>query len=124
LWSRRWFTDRARSYGPATVQVIEQILDRHVIEAQGYLDAQNILEGLGKRNRGRLEAAAQEVLNQRGYPTYTTLKRVMAAIDGDSRHPRPVTPAASTRKPAPQGDAPDVYVRDASHYGPTGQEGR
>ena len=31
LWSRRWFTDRARSFGPATVQVIEQILDRHQI---------------------------------------------------------------------------------------------
>jgi len=28
LWSRCWFTDRARSFGPATVQVIEQILDR------------------------------------------------------------------------------------------------
>ena len=27
------------SYGPATVTVIEKILDRHVIEAQGYLDA-------------------------------------------------------------------------------------
>jgi len=38
LWSRRWFTDRARSFGPATVQVFEQILDRHAIEAQGYLD--------------------------------------------------------------------------------------
>ncbi|MGH3631897.1 MAG: Mu transposase domain-containing protein, partial [Sciscionella sp.] len=37
LWSRRWFIDRARAFGPATVTVIEQILDRHVIEAQGYL---------------------------------------------------------------------------------------
>ncbi len=45
LWSRRWFTDRARSFGPATVQVIDQILDRHAIEAQGYLDCQNILTG-------------------------------------------------------------------------------
>lgn len=36
LWSRRWFIDRAGAYGPATVQVIEQVLDRHAIEAQGY----------------------------------------------------------------------------------------
>lgn len=123
LWSRRWFLDRARSYGPATVRVIEQILDRHAIEAQGYLDCQNILEGLGKRNRGRLEAAAQELLNRRGYPTYTTLKRVMAAIDSDSKRARPVTPAASTRKPAPQATPQDVYLRDASHYA-RGEEGR
>ncbi|MEI2641454.1 MAG: hypothetical protein V9G10_03745 [Candidatus Nanopelagicales bacterium] len=38
LWSRRWFTDRAAAFGPATVAVIEQVLDRHEIEAQGYLD--------------------------------------------------------------------------------------
>ena len=120
LWSRDWFIDRARSFGPATVAVIEQILDRHVIEAQGYLDCQNILGGLGKRNRERLEAACQELLNRGGRATYTTLKRLMAAIDSDTKKPRPVTPAASTRKrgggsPAePAG--PDVYVRDASHY--------
>jgi hypothetical protein len=128
LWSRRWFTDRARSFGPATVQVIEQILDRHQIEAQGYLDCQNILSGLGKTNRERLEAACQELLNRGGQPTYTTLKRLMAAINSDTKKPRPITPAASTRKRSntngngatgvtgPAGHGPDVYVRDASHY--------
>lgn len=117
LWSRRWFTDRARSFGPATVAVIEQILDRHVIEAQGYLDCQNILNGLGKQNRERLEAACQELINRSGHPTYTTLKRLMAAIDSDSRKPRPITPAASTRKRNGTAEpGPDVYVRDASHY--------
>lgn len=124
LWSRGWFTDRARSFGPATVQVIEQILDRHKIEAQGYLDCQNILNGLGKRNRQRLEAACQELLNRRGQATYTTLKRIMAAIDSDTKKPRAVAPAASTRKRS--GDitaSPDVFVRDASHYA-TGQEGQ
>jgi transposase len=124
LWSRRWFLDRARSYGPATVTVIEAILDRHAIEAQGYLDCRNILDGLGKRNRGRLEAACQELLNRRGHPTYTTLKRVMAAIDSDTKRPGPVTPAASTRKPTPSAAAShDVHVRDASHYA-RGGEGR
>ena len=127
LWSRRWFVDRARSFGPATVTVIEQILDRQKIEAQGYLDCQNILDGLGKRNRGRLEATCQELLNQRGYATYTTLKRLMAAIDSDSKRPRPVTPAASTRKRIStvtfKETVPDVYVRDASHYA-RGEEGK
>ncbi len=117
LWSRRWFTDRARSFGPATVQVIEQILDRNKIEAQGYLDCQNILNGLGKRNRERLEAACQELVNRSGHATYTMLKRIMAGIDSDAKKPQPVTPAASTRK---RGSGvtfgPDVFVRDASHY--------
>jgi hypothetical protein len=41
----------------------------------------------------------------------------MAAIDSDTKKPRPPSPAASTRKRG--GDAtvgPDVFVRDASHY--------
>jgi transposase len=126
LWSRRWFTDRARSFGPATVQIIEQILDRQRIEAQGYLDCQNILNGLGKRNRERLEAACQELLNRRGQATYTTLKRIMAGIDSDQKKPRPVAPAASTRKRSGGkvafSPSSDVFVRDASHYATGGQE--
>lgn len=122
LWSRRWFTDRARSFGPATVLVIEQILDRHAIEAQGYLDCQNILAGLGKANRERLEAACHELLNNHGLASYTTLKRLMAAINSDAKKPRKITPAPSTRKRTISGAGagselgPDVYVRDASHY--------
>ncbi len=123
LWSRRWFTDRARSFGPATVSVIEQILDRHAIEAQAYLDCQNILAGLGKANRERLEAACQELLNNHGLASYTTLKRLMAAINSDAKKPRKITPAPSTRKRTTISGAdagselgPDVYVRDASHY--------
>lgn len=128
LWSRRWFTDRARSFGPATVQVIEQILDRHAIEAQGYLDCQNILSGLGRANRERLEAACQELLNNHGQASYTTLKRLMAAINSDANKARKITPAPSTRKRSSTTGVggtggtggvelgPDVYVRDASHY--------
>jgi len=44
--------DRARSFGPATVTVIEQILNRQAIEAQGYLDCQNTLDGLGGKKPG------------------------------------------------------------------------
>lgn len=121
LWSRRWFTDRARSFGPATVTVVEQILDRHAIEAQGYLDCQNILSGLGKANRERLEAACQELVNNGGQASYTTLKRLMAAINSDAKKPRKIIPAASTRKRSSATSSgnelgPDVYVRDASHY--------
>lgn len=117
LWSASWFTRRAQTFGPATVAIIEDILTRHTIEAQGYLDCQNILSGLGKKNKTRLEAACQELLNRGGYPTYTTLKRLMAAINSDQKVPAPIRPAASTRKHSERGVlGPDVYVRDASHY--------
>jgi hypothetical protein len=97
--------------------VIEQILDRHVIEAQGYLDCQNILETLGKRNKAKLEAACQLALNARAHPTYSTIKRLMAGIEGDQDKPAPVTPAASNRKnttsdPKPAG----AFVRGADYY--------
>ncbi|MBX0300485.1 hypothetical protein K2F54_10905 [Cryobacterium sp. 1639] len=40
-----------------------------VIEAQGHLACQNILDGVGKNNRERLDAACQELLNRRAHPT-------------------------------------------------------
>ena len=75
------------------------------------------MNGLGKRNRERLEAACQELLNRRGLATYTTIKRIMAGIDSDTKKPRPTVPAASTRKR--HNDAtvgPDVFVRDAQGH--------
>lgn len=128
LWTRRWFTDRARGFGPATETVIAGIIDRHVIEAQGYLDCQNILESLGKRNKQRLEAACQVLLDTgQGPGTYSTLKRIMATIDSDAKKPRTLSPAAATRKPASGVDpGPDieaaVHVRSADHYRRGGQE--
>jgi transposase len=118
LWSRRWFTDRAASFGPATVSVIEAVLNRHDIEAQGYLDAQNILETLGRRNKPKLEAACQQLLNVGAYPTYSTLKRLMAGIDSDTQKPAPSRAAASNRKhePDPAGQPPGALVRGASYY--------
>ena len=118
LWSRRWFTDRAAAFGPATVAVIEQVLDRHEIEAQGYLDAQNILETLGRRNKPKLEAACQQSLNIGAHPTYSTLKRLLAGIESDAQKPAPVRAAASNRKhdPDPAVDTPAVFVRGAGYY--------
>lgn len=124
LWSRKWFLDRARPFGPATVTVIETILDRPKIEAQAYQDCQNILAGLGKSNRQRLEATCQQMLNLRGHPTYTTLKRMMASMNSDSQQSSPPRPAASNTKKAPitteHGGRSDVFVRGADYY----QEGR
>ena len=79
LWSREWFLDRARSFGPATVQVITQVLDRSKVEAQAFLACRNILSELGGK-KSSLEKACQEMLDINGYPTYTSLKRVMATL--------------------------------------------
>jgi len=117
LWSRPWFVHRARSFGPATVAVIESILDRNAIEAQGYLDCQNILMTLGKSNKARLESACQQLINAKGYPTYTTLKRIMATIAGDKQRSRPLVAAASNEKSTPAAvDPPGVMVRGADYY--------
>ncbi|MDO2932969.1 IS21 family transposase [Paeniglutamicibacter sulfureus] len=122
LWSRQWFLDLARGFGPATVQVITQVLDRFPIEAQGYLPCQNILGGLGKKNKARLEAACQQALNLGGYPTYSTLKRIMAAIAGDAQAGGPPVPAASNEKNTTSDPGqPGVMVRGADHYKIGGQ---
>ncbi len=108
---------RAKSFETATVTVIEMILDRSAIEAQAYLDCQNILMTLGKNNKQRLESACQQMINQQGYPTYTTLKRIMATITGDKQRSQPLVPAASNKKTATGGaNPPDVLVRGASYY--------
>jgi len=98
LWSRQWFIRRAQAYGPATVSVIEQLIDQRTLEAQGFLDCRNVLDGLGKHNKQRLEAACQQIIDTRVTPSYTTIKRVMAAIDSDTKKPAKSRPAASTRK--------------------------
>ncbi|MDZ7576562.1 MAG: IS21 family transposase [Candidatus Nanopelagicales bacterium] len=118
LWSRRWFLDRAAAFGPATVAAVEQICDRHTIEAQGYLDCQNILETLGRKNKQKLEAACQQLANMRGYATYSTIKRLMAAIDSDEDKKAPVRAAASNRKNTATlgADAAGALVRGADYY--------
>lgn len=124
LWSKQWFLDRARGFGPATVEVIGAIIERHKIQAQGYLDCQNILETLGKRNKKRLEAACQILLNQQGLGSYSTLKRIMATINSEADQQKPSTPAARTRKPitGPQPAGGGVQVRAADHYTRSAQE--
>ena len=117
LYSRSWFLNRANSIGPATSQVIEQLLNRYDIEAQSYLDCQNILGNLG-RNRAKLEAASQQLVNMRGDASYSTLKRLMASITSDERKAAPKRTAASTSKAttAPVTPTGGVLVRDADHY--------
>lgn len=119
LWSRQWFIRRAQAYGPATVTVIEQLIDQRTLEAQGFLDCRNVLDGLGKRNKQRLEAACQQVIDTRVTPSYTTIKRLMAAIDSDAKRPAQPRPAASNRKSGVRFEASDGKS-DGPHEVPSG----
>ena len=123
LWSRRWFVDRANAVGPATSQVIEQVLDRQEIEAQGYLDCQNILGTLGK-NKQKLEAACQQLLNMRAHASYSTIKRLINATKSDQQKPLPVRPAAANVKNQPAQDegAAGALVRGADYYREDGDD--
>lgn len=119
LWSRTWFLDRAQSFGPATSEVITRLLDRHRIEAQGYLGCQNILDSLGKKGKARLEAACQQVLNTQAVPSYTTLKRLMATIGSDQDAPLVPRAATNTVKPARPELPPlaeHMFVRGSDYY--------
>lgn len=116
LWSRAWFLSRAKAFGPATTAVIEQVLDRYEIEAHSYLDCQNILLTLGK-NKPKLEAACQQLLNIDASATYSTIKRLMGSLNSDARKPAPLRAAASTTKPAADGSlATGAMVRGADYY--------
>lgn len=116
LWSREWFLNRARSFGPATVQVITQVLDRSKIEAQAFLACRNILTELGGKKTS-LEETCQEMLDINGYPTYTSLKRVMATLAAAKEETAPAAPAAQNVKNLGEiQDLSGVFVRDAEHY--------
>lgn len=78
--------------------VIEQLIDGRALEAQGFLDCRNVLDGFGKHNKVRLEAACQQIIDTGMTPSYTAIKRLMAVIDSDTKKPAPRRTAASTRK--------------------------
>ncbi|KAA0969849.1 hypothetical protein FQ154_20570 [Paeniglutamicibacter gangotriensis] len=116
LWSRAWFLNRARNFGPANVQVITQILDRNKVEAQAYLPCRNILSELGGKKTS-LEEDCQEMLNINGHPTYTSLKRVMATLAAAKEQQGTAAPAAQNVKNLKEiQNLSGVFVRDAEHY--------
>lgn len=116
LWSKEWFLAGARAFGPATVQVITQILERSKIEAQAYLSCRNILSELGKK-KALLEEACQELLNVNGYPTYTSIKRVMATMaQAKAQSASAVSAPQNVKDLSGVQDLPGVFVRDAQHY--------
>ncbi|WP_152666907.1 hypothetical protein [Arthrobacter sp. YC-RL1] len=96
--------------------MITQILDRSKIEAQAFLACRNILSELGKK-KTLLEQACQELLNVNGYPTYTSIKRIMATLALAREQAAAVPPAPQNVKDlSGVQDLPGVFVRDAQLY--------
>ena len=92
LWTRAYFLRQGEKVGPYTVQALGRLLDRHVIEAQGYRACMNIL-GLGKsNNRPVLEQACQDLCTheEQRQISYTAVKNQMAAVRA-GHHERPTT---------------------------------
>ena len=85
---------------------------------------------LGKRNKQRLEAACQHIINAGVTPSCTGVKRAMVAIDSDDKKPVVQRRAASNRKPEfvpveERADGPSLataatpagaYIRGADYY--------
>jgi len=101
---------------------MRSILDRYEIEAQSYLDCQNILGALGNYKQ-KLEAACQQLLNMRGFATYSTLKRLIAATSSDQHKPAPLrAAAANTKRPAGlEAKAAGALLRGADYYRQDGE---
>lgn len=119
LWSAQWFIDKATSFGPAIVTVIKAVITRYPIEAQSYLTCQNILSTLGKKSRSGLEDACQQVLDADLYASYSTIKKLQAAILDQGHQPPPVTDtqaSAQTIKPNPKTTGTDTFLRGADSY--------
>jgi len=78
---RRW----AAGIGPATVQIIENIMaSKHIIE-QTFVTCANVL-GLAKQGRrDLLEAASHKMLEQGGPVSWTRAKNTMAAIKSSGK---------------------------------------
>lgn len=103
LWTRGYFLRQAGKVGPCTVSALTRLLDRKVIEAQGYRSCMNILE-LGKRgNRVLLEQACRQLIDQDPHRqiSYTAIKHRITALRA-AHDERPTTGSDSVNiAPAP-----------------------
>lgn len=92
LWTRAYFMRQAGKIGPGTVDALTRLLDRRVIEAQGFRSCMNILE-LGRgENRPLLEAACRQLCDEDDLRpiSYTAVKHRLTALR-QNRAARPTT---------------------------------
>lgn len=116
LWTRAYFVRQAAKIGPATVSVIERLLDGRKIEAQGFRSCMNILDLAKRGSRVMLEQACSRLTEDRHRQvSYTAVKHALTAVrtEQDER-PRSTLPV----------DNDSVYSSASSGSRPTGRDTR
>lgn len=116
LWTSEYFLREAAKIGPATRQVIAELIEAKAIPAQAYQACRNVLN-MGKHtNKPILEEACRRLVSTDGARravSYTAVKNMMAAVRKDTST-RPTGTDFSTDLPTsrPTQDVPAPTARD------------
>lgn len=116
LWTSEYFLREAAKIGPATRQVIAELIEAKAIPAQAYQACRNVLN-MGKHtNKPILEEACRRLVSTDGARravSYTAVKNMMAAVRKDTST-RPTGTDFSTDLPTsrPTQDGPAPTARD------------
>ena len=116
LWTSEYFLREAAKIGPATRQVIAELIEAKAIPAQAYQACRNVLN-MGKHtNKPILEEACRRLVSTDGARravSYTAVKNMMAAVRKDTST-RPTGTDLPTDQPTgrPADGAPAPTARD------------
>lgn len=110
-WNRDRFLSWAEKIGHSTHQVIEAILDRAVIEQQGYRSCFGVLSLKEKYGIQRLERSCDVILSRTPSPTYQQLKNILEKDMDVPDQPKTRQPASGSTKRGFQ-RGPDYFGGD------------
>ena len=125
LWTSEYFLREASRIGPATKEVIAELIAQKTIPAQAYQSCRNVLT-MGKRDKLVLEEACRRLIDANGARravSYTAVKNMMAAVrkdqatrpTGTTTPARDTTPVQSTT-PAPARDTRGAYLGGVAQF--------
>ena len=102
---RRW----ASQIGACTRKVIDAILTSQRVEQQSYRSCMGVLKLSERYSPERLEAACKKALSYTAYPSYKSIKNILAADQDKAYH----TPTKGTDSSAQN---PHAITRGADYY--------
>lgn len=126
LWTSEYFLREASRIGPATKEVIAELIAQKAIPAQAYQSCRNVLT-MGKRDKLVLEEACRRLIDANGARravSYTAVKNMMAAVrkDHTTRPTGTTKPVRDTSTPtsgttyAPARDTRGAYLGGAAQF--------
>ena len=123
LWTSDYFLREAGKIGPATRQVISELIEAKAIPAQAYQACRNVLN-MGKHtNKPILEEACRRLVatdGSRRAVSYTAVKNMMAAVRKDTST-RPAGTDLPTNRPTPEAPAPAARDTRGAYLGGAAQ---